>query len=194
MKVKKKVEFPEERPLPFKEFRKYKTKATNYAVWYATTYTRNSQQVRDILVEKGYPKEPISYIDYDDTILEFDFCEHIIAYLEEMSILDDDHYAQAFVDRSLRQGQSVNKIKQSMIAKKFDRDVIETVLEGIESEELEEALDKSLSHVLSLSAVYNIEEPYKRRQKVVQKLMSKGFSYHDIVDRYDLLQDEHGND
>lgn len=181
MKKAREVIFPEGRPLTWDEYEDFKNHAINSSLWYATTYFSNSSQIREKLYKKGYPRNSITYLNKDGSQNTENIVEAVITHLQDISVLNDKHYAESFVESKKNQGVGRNKIFFELKRKGIPEEIISSVLENFQNND--DALDKAISRVTSSSSYKKITEPWKRRQKLSQTLYSKGFSWDDISDK-----------
>lgn len=184
MKKAKVVEVPEG-VVPFKEFEQLKQHALNSLMWYCTNYSKTEGELREKLLAKGYPEGPVQVVDYTGETKEWDFVEEALTVVRTAGMVDDQHYARSFVERKLAQGYGLNRVKRELYSKKLPQEVMEEVLEEFQDEDPREKIEELVEKLLNTSTYRKLEEP-KRRTKLTQALVTKGFSFHDIND---VLQD-----
>lgn len=143
-------------------------KAYNYAIKYLKNI-KTKKDVYDYLIRKGFSDEETSEV-----------CD----YIEEVGLVDDDLYVKFFVEDSFRiKNKGARKIVYELKQRGIDDDKIEEAIEeasDMEYEALKEAYERKLE------ATKSETDPYKRKNKIIRFLISKGFDYSDIKDIVDL--------
>lgn len=143
-------------------------KAYNYAIKYLKNI-KTKKDVYDYLIRKGFSDEETSEI-----------CD----YIEEVGLVDDDLYVKFFVEDSFRiKNKGARKIVYELKQRGIDDDKIEEAIEeasDMEYEALKEAYERKLE------ATKSETDPYKRKNKIIRFLISRGFDYSDIKDIVDL--------
>lgn len=143
-------------------------KAYNYAIKYLKNI-KTKKDVYDYLIRKGFSDEETSEV-----------CD----YIEEVGLVDDDLYVKFFVEDSFRiKNKGARKIVYELKQRGIDDDKIEAAIEeasDMEYEALKEAYEKKLE------ATKSETDPYKRKNKIIRFLISRGFDYSDIKDIVDL--------
>lgn len=143
-------------------------KAYNYAIKYLKNI-KTKKDVYDYLIRKGFSDEETSEV-----------CD----YIEEVGLVDDDLYVKFFVEDSFRiKNKGARKIVYELKQRGIDDDKIEEAIEeasDMEYEALKEAYERKLE------ATKNETDPYKRKNKIIRFLISRGFDYSDIKDIVDL--------
>lgn len=171
------VEIPDDRALTFKEFEDLKNHAMASSMWYSTTYVRNTEQMKEKLYGKGYWEDEVTATDEDGQQFTYNIVDKTVDRLVELEMVNDFAYAEGIVHSRLRQGSGISKIRMDLVFKKVPADIIDKVLDGIEEEESDEALEKALSRVLLSSSYRKIDEPRQKKQKLTHSLLNKGFSF-----------------
>ena len=130
------------------------SKAENYCAY----QERSQQEVRDKLYEWGlYPKQ----------------VENIIAGLIDSNFLNEERFARAYVTGKFRQkGWGKIKIKLGLKLKKVSEPLIKKALNSIDGDDYLKMLAKVIQKKASL---VKEKEPYKRRYKLQQYAMSRGY-------------------
>lgn len=190
MKTARQVVIPADRPLTFKEFEDLKNHAMASSMWYASTYVRNTEQVKEKLYKKGYWEDDINATDEKGKNFSYNIVDTTVDKLVELQIIDNVAYAESVVRTRLRQGSGINKIRMDLSFKKVPSDIIEEVLSGIEENDSNAALEKALSKILSSSGYKKLDDPRKKQQKITQALLGKGFSFDDVSDAASKVIDE----
>lgn len=143
-------------------------KAYNYAIKYLKNI-KTKKDVYDYLIRKGFGDEETSEV-----------CD----YIEEVGLVDDDLYVKFFVEDSFRiKNKGARKIVYELKQRGIDDDKIEEAIEeasDMEYEALKEAYERKLE------ATKSETDPYKRKNKIIRFLISRGFDYSDIKDIVDL--------
>ncbi len=143
-------------------------KAYNYAIKYLKNI-KTKKDVYDYLIRKGFSDEETSEV-----------CD----YIEEVGLVDDDLYVKFFVEDSFRiKNKGARKIVYELKQRGIDDDKIEEAIEeasDMEYEALKEAYERKLE------ATKSETDSYKRKNKIIRFLISRGFDYSDIKDIVDL--------
>lgn len=143
-------------------------KAYNYAIKYLKNI-KTKKDVYDYLIRKGFSDKETSEV-----------CD----YIEELGLVDDDLYVKFFVEDSFRiKNKGSRKIVYELKQRGIDDDKIEEAIEeasDMEYEALKEAYERKLE------ATKSETDPYKRKNKIIRFLISRGFDYSDIKDIVDL--------
>ena len=143
-------------------------KAYNYAIKYLKNI-KTKKDVYDYLIRKGFSDEETSEV-----------CD----YIEEVGLVDDDLYVKFFVEDSFRiKNKGARKIVYELKQRGIEDDKIEEAIEeasDMEYEALKEAYERKLE------ATKSETDPYKRKNKIIRFLISRGFDYSDIKDIVDL--------
>ena len=102
--------------------------------------------------------------------------DEVIAFLEQNKYIDDTNYAQKYITQKLRAGYGEWRIKQELMRRGIDLEIINSSLE----ENSEDAAEKILS-LLEKKIKSETEEEFnkKERQKIYNFLNSRGFGYDD---------------
>ena len=142
-------------------------KAYNYAIKYLKNI-KTKKDVYDYLIRKGFTDEETSEV-----------CD----YIEEVGLVNDDLYVKFFVEDSFRiKNKGARKIVYELKQRGIDDDKIEEAIEeasDMEYEALKEAYERKLE------ATKSETDPYKRKNKIIRFLISRGFDYSDIKDIVD---------
>lgn len=143
-------------------------KAYNYAIKYLKNI-KTKKDVYDYLIRKGFSDEETSEV-----------CD----YIEEVGLVDDDLYVKFFVEDSFRiKNKGARKIVYELKQRGIDDDKIEEAIEeasDMEYEALKEAYERKLE------ATKSETDPYKRKNKIIRFLISRGFDYSDIKEIVDI--------
>ena len=143
-------------------------KAYNYAIKYLKNI-KTKKDVYDYLIRKGFSDEETSKV-----------CD----YIEEVGLVDDDLYVKFFVEDSFHiKNKGARKIVYELKQRGIDDEKIEEAMEeasDMEYEALKEAYERKLE------ATKSETDPYKRKNKIIRFLISRGFDYSDIKDIVDI--------
>ncbi len=143
-------------------------KAYNYAIKYLKNI-KTKKDVYDYLIRKGFSDEETSEV-----------CD----YIEEVGLVDDDLYVKFFVEDSFRiKNKGARKIVYELKQRGIDDDKIEEAIEEASDMEYEALKD---AYERKLEATKSETDPYKRKNKIIRFLISRGFDYSDIKDIVDL--------
>lgn len=143
-------------------------KAYNYAIKYLKNI-KTKKDVYDYLIRKGFTDEETSEV-----------CD----YIEEVGLVDDDLYVKFFVEDSFRiKNKGARKIVYELKQRGIDDDKINEAIEeasDMQYEALKEAYERKLE------ATKSETDKYKRKNKIIHFLISRGFDYSDIKDIVDI--------
>lgn len=143
-------------------------KAYNYAIKYLKNI-KTKKDVYDYLIRKGFTNEETSEV-----------CD----YIEEVGLVDDDLYVKFFVEDSFRiKNKGARKIVYELKQRGIDDDKINEAIEeasDMQYDALKEAYERKLE------ATKSETDEYKRKNKIIRFLISRGFDYSDIKDIVDI--------
>ncbi|MFR9301897.1 MAG: regulatory protein RecX [Fenollaria massiliensis] len=143
-------------------------KAYNYAIKYLKNI-KTKKDVYDYLIRKGFTDEETSEV-----------CD----YIEEVGLVDDDLYVKFFVEDSFRiKNKGARKIVYELKQRGIDDDKINEAIEeasDMQYDALKEAYERKLE------ATKSETDEYKRKNKIIRFLISRGFDYSDIKDIVDI--------
>lgn len=143
-------------------------KAYNYAIKYLKNI-KTKKDVYDYLIRKGFTDEETSEV-----------CD----YIEEVGLVDDDLYVKFFVEDSFRiKNKGAKKIVYELKQRGIDDDKINEAIEeasDMQYDALKEAYERKLE------ATKSETDEYKRKNKIIRFLISRGFDYSDIKDIVDI--------
>lgn len=143
-------------------------KAYNYAIKYLKNI-KTKRDVYDYLIRKGFTDEETSEV-----------CD----YIEEVGLVDDDLYVKFFVEDSFRiKNKGARKIVYELKQRGIDDDKINQAIEeasDMQYDALKEAYERKLE------ATKSETDEYKRKNKIIRFLISRGFDYSDIKDIVDI--------
>ena len=143
-------------------------KAYNYAIKYLKNI-KTKRDVYDYLIRKGFTDEETSEV-----------CD----YIEEVGLVDYDLYVKFFVEDSFRiKNKGARKIVYELKQRGIDDDKINQAIEeasDMQYDALKEAYERKLE------ATKSETDEYKRKNKIIRFLISRGFDYSDIKDIVDI--------
>ena len=132
---------------------------------YCAYQERSQQEVRDKLYEWGMYSTGV---------------ENVISQLITNNFINEERFANAYTTGKFRQkGWGRIKIKQGLKFKKVPEVLIKKALQKIDGHEYEQTLAKLL---VKKAAVLTEKDPYKRRYKLQQYAMGRGFEADMIAD------------
>jgi len=131
-------------------------RARERCLYLLESMARTERQLRDKLKDAYYPEEAIEYA---------------LSYCKEKHYVDDLDYAERFI-ASRSATLSKKMIEQKLYQRGIGKDVMEQAFEEADIDE-EEALRSLIERKYKDIADLSFED----RQKVIKKLMAKGFSY-----------------
>ncbi len=98
--------------------------------------------------------------------------EHMVTWLSELNLLDDARTARQIVERGVRKGYGVHRIRQMLYEKKIPREYWDAALEAMPP--MDDAIDAYLDAHLSPDA------DEKEQKRTVDALMRRGYSWEQI--------------
>jgi len=181
MKKARQIVIPNDRPLTSEEFNDFKEHALKSSMWYASEYVRSERQIMDKLVAKGYTEGEVDYVDKAGVSHSFDIMEYVLEQLREGLVVNDDAYARGLIRRYSGSRRGSRYIGQKLREKGVDSEVAAALLEELKDEdETIEAIDSLAERYIYTSAYTKVEGDFKKRQKLVSHLLSRGYSFDDI--------------
>lgn len=117
--------------------------------------------------------------------LSSEAADSLIKQLQDKKLLSDEQFAAWYVAQKMHTHKNgVNKIKMGLMQKKVPKQIIEQVLISVTTErdyanEQNQAI-KDL--VAKFSPSIKAQSSYEKRSKLIQKLMTRGYTYKDIKD------------
>lgn len=184
MKKAKNVEIPLDRPLTYDEYKKLRKHAINSAIWNATHYNRNTFQIRDKLITKGYTTENVTFINKDGDQEDANIIDDTISHLINNSIIDDERLADDYVYNSAMAGKSISSIRTKMFQKMFPKEIIDNSIDKFLEEYDDtdsDALIRVAEKIVRVNSFKKLDQ-YKKKNKLIRMLVSKGFSFNEILD------------
>jgi regulatory protein len=134
-------------------------RAENYAIFLLSRQDYTESKLRDKIKQNHPEADP----------------EKIIVRMMEFDYVNDERFAERYVQSMLQSQQGVAKIKQKMYAKGFPRELIDSVssMDSVQEHDFK-------SSALSLKIRLYGEDPIsdqKLKQKAINKLLRQGFAF-----------------
>ncbi len=134
-----------------KEFDSAKKKVLNFLRF----RIRTKKEVEDYLKKHKYSEETIT---------------NILCYLEKLNLLDDEKFAELFIEEKIRKFWGPLKIKYELLKKGVEKEIIEKkISEKIKEKEMVCSLKEMIRKKIKE------EDPTKRNQKIYSFLKRRGF-------------------
>lgn len=135
-------------------------KAKDYALKQLEYASKSEKELR----EKLYSKE------YESSVID-----RVMDFLKEYNYLDDYKYAKDYIAKKLPT-QGKNKMKFSLMSKGISKDIIEELLQDIDSED-EDAIAYEIAEKKYLNLIKSEGDKRKLYKKLGDFLVRKGYSY-----------------
>lgn len=104
--------------------------------------------------------------------------------LKNSSFLNEERFAISFAESKFHQKKwGLKKISSHLFQKGISKEVIDKAISSISSEEISGTL--ALLYEKKWMALSNETDPFKRKQKTLRYLLSKGYSYDEISIYFD---------
>lgn len=146
------------KPLTEKEVERMKVRAKNYCMWAIGNSPKTRKQLIDKMKQKNCPEEII---------------EETIASMEALLLVDDEGYAQNYVDMKQSSGKGKRKIAQDLRMKGIDPEIIDQVLEETDEEDERE---RAVAFVRKRLPSVRRLDPKKRTNRLVGQLARNGYN------------------
>jgi len=146
-------------------------KIIDYSIWYYLKYYPSPKKLAFKLKQKFVPESEKGrkYWGIDDEVIDFIIKEKLKNIIQEEEVLESK------IRNYKNKWKSKLYIKQKLFERMEDRDLIEEYLENMfldwELENIKRELEKLW---------YSSDLDYEKKQKILQKLLSKGFNYDEI--------------
>lgn len=109
----------------------------------------------------------------------YEVIDEVLEWLQDSGYLDDKMYAKLFIeDKKSLNGYGKNKIKSLLIQKGISSNIFEEFLSDFD-EEYENALNMGIK---KLDLLRNELDIYKKKQKIINYLAYRGFSF-DVINK-----------
>jgi len=142
--------------------------AFNKALKYISKCMKTESEIKDYLKQKHFKKDVIDVA---------------VKKLYEYKYINDEIYAKNYVE-IYKNKYGKLKLKQNLLNKKINEEIIETILNYSEDENLE-----TIKTIIEKQIKNKILDD-KLKQKIVRNLISKGFSFEVIKKAFKGLEDE----
>lgn len=109
--------------------------------------------------------------------------QEVMDYLIVHKLLDDDAFAKNYIDSMRQQQKSDRWIAQKLMQKGFTRDTISVLLTPIDTFPL---IEHHIKHILSFHPDTLTDK--KKKEKLIRRLLGKGFKYSDVLKAMDQIQ------
>ena len=145
------------------------TSAKDKALAYLNRFARTEKQVAQYLSRKGFPQEEIA---------------QTIVYLREHRFLNDDVFAESYIQSRIRHCDGPFKIKQLLLQKGISPDIADHLLKQSYPDDLQQEKIASLvkKRLKGTKRVSRIE-----RERVFRFIASRGFSRYVIIQVFNRL-------
>ncbi len=108
----------------------------------------------------------------------------LVNQLKNTSFLDDERFAFSFAESKFNQKKwGLKKISAHLFQKGISKENIEKAISSISSEEISGTLN--LLYEKKWLSLSHESDPFKRKQKTLRYLLSKGYSYDEISIYFD---------
>ena len=137
------------------------------------------KELSDKLVTKAWEKREQKDMDLGTLKQQAaDICDR----LEELGLLNEERFARSYVDELIRRKHlSKSGLKTALIQKGVQRDIIETVLEEVEVDPVEQ-----IRELLSTKFKNREHSDEKQKTRTVNALLRLGYRYGEINEAMDL--------
>ncbi|MDW5300051.1 MAG: RecX family transcriptional regulator [Sedimentibacter sp.] len=134
--------------------------AYNYAISVLSRNSKSEKQLMQKIKDKGYEEQ---------------FIENVIVKLKQQKYIDDEAYSEAFINNKINISKDgKRKIKEALYNKGIDKQIIDEKLQEItDDDEIERACLLGAKKLRTIKE----EDIRKRRMKLANYLISKGFEY-----------------
>lgn len=142
-------------------------RAREAALRFLSFRLRSEHEMRTFLVGKRFPK---------------DIIDQTIGYLTETGLLDDRKFARWWTESRMHGGWGPRRIVQELKMKGVNKDIIDEEMKRDWKDVTRQVLEKEQSKLHALP-------PMKRRMKMQQVLLRRGFSFDTITRAVDERQE-----
>jgi len=147
--------------------------AYNYAISVLSRNSKSEKQLIQKMQDKGYEEQ---------------FIENAIVKLKKQKYIDDEAYSEAFINNKINISKDgKRKIKEALYNKGIDKQTVDEKLQEItDDDEIERA------YLLGVKKLRTIKEEdiYRKRMKLSNYLISKGFEYSTVKKAISKLFDK----
>lgn len=190
MKKARTIAIPDDRVINQKQYQEYSDHAYKSASWYITAYSKNSFEIKEKLLQKGYLDEEITVKHNTGETTHHNMIDETFKKLSDNYMLDDMEYIKEFIQTGINNGRSLNNLKTKLRNKKIPYQMIEDALQD-DSLDLDEeyGLDKQASIIVRSGSFQRLDD-FKKKQKLVRSLVTKGFDMGDVYSWIDSNEEE----
>jgi len=174
----RKVSIDPSSPLNFEEFTELRDHALKSSIWYLDRYPCHSSKIRQRLLDKGYPEEPVRYVDPIEGELTISFPEATIQALEDLARLDDERYVESKLKGMVSRGKGLSQAKWALRSNGIPEEQLERAAEAIEGELIEresEALGRMAEKAMRTAPYRKAQGEWQRKMVISRYLMGRGF-------------------
>ena len=150
-----------------------KNKAVNRGLKYLTASQKTEKEVR----------EKLGIQDFDQDIIDY-----AIAYLKDNKYINDDHYAESFINDQLnfnRDGR--RKIRTKLYRKGIDMETIDRKISLIDEEVF---VDNALKVARNRLKAMTYKDEHERDQKIFRFLFYKGYDFDTVKKAVGIIDEE----
>ncbi|MDY6915221.1 MAG: RecX family transcriptional regulator [Candidatus Cloacimonadota bacterium] len=109
--------------------------------------------------------------------------EKLLQRSEKYNYINEKRFAELFCQNQIGKGKSQREVKTKLFSKGIDEKLINQVLtENYSQQKKEEILEKNIKKAIRKYS--NLEER-KRKEKIINYMVRKGFGYYDIIEKLD---------
>ena len=144
----------------------------------------------DLLAAKGYAEKELERTLVRGGYLQ-ETAEMVVTKLKTLGLLNDQLYAETYLDSRSGAGYGVNRMKQDLKRKGVDEETIRNALEDIDQEVLKESATSLARR--SMTKRRPGESQQKGDQRIINMLIRRGFSYDDARHAVSQVHEELGD-
>lgn len=145
-------------------------KAFNKCADYLSRRSHSEKELLDKLIKGG--------VDRDSAV-------KAIERFKELGYINDRDFAFEYTEYLLNSKRySLNRVKQELFYKGISKDIISEAIDGIETDQAQTVIN-----IINKSYVRKLNEE-GGREKVIAALMRRGFSYSDIKEAFNRLEND----
>ncbi len=160
-------------------------------LFYLDKYSSSSDNLRRLLMRRVYKS---AILHETDPVEGAEFVDNIIAKFMKSGILDDAEYARMKIESLSRRGASHKMIKQKLMTKGVDLDIINKILDQFIDDTGKREIDAAIAYIKRRKlGAYRLKDRDKFKEKDMAALSRQGFSY-DIAKKMINIDDEYDFD
>lgn len=150
-----------------------------------TNYYKSYNKALDMINKRLRSEYEIRQFLKKNEISEED-TENIIKDLKKIGLIDDKMYAKAYTNDKINLTiDGPYKIKKHLEENKIAKEYIEEAINSIDIKIINSHIDKIISKKINSNTKYT---PYMLKQKIINYLISIGYSKKDIIDRLETFE------